>query len=149
MAGRARPLELLKVIGPLTDPTAHGGHAEDAFHLVLPTYPGYGFSGKPQATGWGPDRMAGAFHELMLRLGYKQYVAQGGDWGAIISRGDGGSGAGGAPRDPHQHAWNRPPERPEAHPQSRSGALELLRGGEGGVRRGWSISTGRGPAMPR
>jgi pimeloyl-ACP methyl ester carboxylesterase len=79
------PLELLKVIDPLTNPTAHGGRAEDAFHLVLPTYPGYGFSGKPQATGWGPDHVARAWHELMLRLGYKQYVAQGGDWGAIIS----------------------------------------------------------------
>ncbi|HEY9404949.1 MAG TPA: epoxide hydrolase [Pyrinomonadaceae bacterium] len=77
--------ELLKVVGPLTDPTAHGGRAEDAFHLVLPSYPGYGFSGKPKATGWGPDRVARAFHELMLRLGYKQYVSQGGDWGAIIS----------------------------------------------------------------
>jgi pimeloyl-ACP methyl ester carboxylesterase len=77
--------ELLKVIDPLTNPTAHGGRAEDAFSLVLPSYPGYGFSGKPKATGWGPDRVARAFHELMLRLGYKQYVSQGGDWGAIIS----------------------------------------------------------------
>ena len=77
--------ELLKVVGPLTDPTAYGGRAEDAFDLVLPSYPGYGFSGKPKATGWGPDRVARAFHELMLRLGYKQYVSQGGDWGAIIS----------------------------------------------------------------
>ena len=77
--------ELLKVVAPLTDPTAHGGRAEDAFHLVLPTYPGYGFSGKPQATGWGPDRVARAWHELMQRLGYKRYVSQGGDWGAIIS----------------------------------------------------------------
>jgi pimeloyl-ACP methyl ester carboxylesterase len=79
------PFELLKVIDPLTNPTAHGGRAEDAFHLVLPTYPGYGFSGKPQGTGWGPDHVARAWHELMLRLGYKQYVSQGGDWGAIIS----------------------------------------------------------------
>ena len=80
------PLELLKVIAPLTDPTAHGGRAEDAFDLVLPTYPGYGFSGKPQGTGWGPDRVARAWHELMQRLGYRQYVSQGGDWGAIISQ---------------------------------------------------------------
>ncbi len=80
------PLELLKVIGPLTDPTAHGGRAEDAFHLVLPTYPGYGFSGKPQDTDWGPAHVARAWHELMQRLGYKQYVSQGGDWGAIISQ---------------------------------------------------------------
>jgi pimeloyl-ACP methyl ester carboxylesterase len=79
-------IELLKVIEPLTNPTAHGGRAEDAFHLVLPTMPGYGFSGKPTSTGWNPARMASAFHELMLRLGYPRYVSQGGDWGAIISQ---------------------------------------------------------------
>src|SRR3954470_22563717 len=78
-------IELLKVIDPLTNPTAHGGRAEDAFHLVLPTLPGYGFSGKPTTTGWNPAHMASAFHRLMLRLGYPQYVSQGGDWGAIIS----------------------------------------------------------------
>jgi pimeloyl-ACP methyl ester carboxylesterase len=78
--------ELLKVVGPLTDPTAHGGRAEDAFHLVLPTYPGYGFSGKPpRGNEWGPPRVARAWDELMRRLGYTRYVAQGGDWGAIIS----------------------------------------------------------------
>jgi Epoxide hydrolase N terminus len=79
-------VELVKVIEPLTNPTAHGGRAEDAFHLVLPTIPGYGFSGKPKASGWSPARMASAFHELMLRLGYPRYVSQGGDWGAIISQ---------------------------------------------------------------
>jgi pimeloyl-ACP methyl ester carboxylesterase len=78
-------LELVKVIAPLTDPTAHGGHAEDAFHLVLPTYPGYGWSGKPTAKGWGPDHVARAWDTLMQRLGYSRYVSQGGDWGAIIS----------------------------------------------------------------
>src|SRR5215213_7111250 len=78
-------IELLKVIGPLTDPTAYGGRAEDAFHLVLPSLPGYGFSGKPQGTGWGPDHIARAWHDLMGRLGYKRYVSQGGDWGAIVS----------------------------------------------------------------
>jgi pimeloyl-ACP methyl ester carboxylesterase len=77
--------ELLKVVGPLTDPTAHGGRAEDAFHLVLPSMPGYGFSDRPTTTGWGPLRMASAWHELMGRLGYERYVSQGGDWGAIIS----------------------------------------------------------------
>jgi pimeloyl-ACP methyl ester carboxylesterase len=78
--------ELLKVIDPLVNPTAHGGRAEDAFDLVLPSYPGYGFSGKPQqAVVWGPDHVARAFHELMLRVGYKRYVSQGGDWGAIIA----------------------------------------------------------------
>ena len=69
-------IELLKVIEPLTNPTAHGGRAEDAFHLVLPTMPGYGFSGIPTSTGWNPARMASAFHELMLRLGYPRYVSQ-------------------------------------------------------------------------
>ncbi|WP_441614891.1 MULTISPECIES: epoxide hydrolase family protein [unclassified Cupriavidus] len=76
--------ELLKVIGPLTDPTAHGGAAEDAFHLVIPSIPGFGFSGKPTGTGWNPDRVARAWDVLMKRLGYTRYVAQGGDWGAII-----------------------------------------------------------------
>ncbi|MGW3230836.1 alpha/beta fold hydrolase [Kitasatospora sp. NPDC001095] len=78
-------VELLKVIGPLTDPTAHGGRAEDAFHLVLPTLPGYGFSGKPTKPGWNFPRTARAFHELMMRLGYPEYVSQGGDHGAILS----------------------------------------------------------------
>ena len=77
-------LELLKVIGPLTDPTSHGGSAEDAFDLVLPSMPGYGFSGKPTETGWGPDRIGLAWAVLMERLGYKRYVAQGGDWGSVI-----------------------------------------------------------------
>jgi len=76
--------ELLKTIGPLTDPTAHGGAAEDAFHLVLPSIPGFGFSERPQGTGWNPDRIAQAWDVLMKRLGYTRYVAQGGDWGAII-----------------------------------------------------------------
>jgi pimeloyl-ACP methyl ester carboxylesterase len=79
------PFELLKVIGPLTDPTAYGARADDAFDLVLPTYPGYGFSGKPKGTDWGPEHVGRAWHELVQRLGYKQYVSQGGDWGAIIS----------------------------------------------------------------
>jgi pimeloyl-ACP methyl ester carboxylesterase len=77
--------ELLKTVGPLTDPTAHGGRAEDAFDLVLPSMPGYGLSGKPTGTGWGPDRIARAWAELMKRLGYTRYVAQGGDWGAAIA----------------------------------------------------------------
>jgi pimeloyl-ACP methyl ester carboxylesterase len=78
-------LELIKVIGPLTDPTAHGGSAEDAFDVVLPSIPGYGFSGKPTGTGWDPDHIGRAWAELMRRLGYTRYVAQGGDWGAPIS----------------------------------------------------------------
>jgi pimeloyl-ACP methyl ester carboxylesterase len=77
-------IEQLKLIEPLTDPTAHGAAAEDAFHLVIPSMPGYGFSGKPTSTGWGPERMARAWAELMQRLGYTRYVAQGGDWGAFV-----------------------------------------------------------------
>jgi pimeloyl-ACP methyl ester carboxylesterase len=76
--------ELLKTVGPLTDPTAYGGKSEDAFDLVLPSMPGYGFSGRPQGTGWNPERMARGWAELMERLGYKRYVAQGGDWGAFV-----------------------------------------------------------------
>ena len=78
-------IEQLKVIGPLTDPTAHGGSAEDAFDLVIPSMPGYGFSGRPTGTGWNPDRMARAWHELMRRLGYTRYVSQGGDWGSVVA----------------------------------------------------------------
>ncbi|MFG2480958.1 epoxide hydrolase family protein [Streptomyces fagopyri] len=78
-------LEFLKVIDPLSNPTAHGGRAEDAFHLVIPSIPGYGFSERPTSTGWGPDRIARAWAVLMERLGYEHYVSQGGDWGAVIS----------------------------------------------------------------
>src|SRR5688572_30462840 len=77
-------IEQLKIIDPLTNPTAHGASAADAFHLVIPSMPGYGYSGKPTTTGWGPDRIARAWTELMKRLGYTKFVAQGGDWGAII-----------------------------------------------------------------
>ena len=77
-------IEQLKIIEPLTDPTAHGGDAADAFHIVIPSMPGYGFSGKPTSTGWGTERMARAWAELMERLGYSSYVAQGGDWGAFV-----------------------------------------------------------------
>ena len=78
-------LELIKVIGPLTDPPAHGGRAQDAFDLVIPSMPGYGFSGKPQGTGWTPDHIARAWDELMRRLGYKRYVSQGGDFGSVVA----------------------------------------------------------------
>ena len=71
-------VEFLKVIGPLSDPVAHGGEAADAFHVVCPSLPGYGFSGKPAATGWGAERIAGAWAQLMSRLGYSRYGAQGG-----------------------------------------------------------------------
>jgi len=77
-------LEQIKIIGPLTDPTAYGGKAEDAFDVVIPSMPGYGFSGKPTSTGWGVEHMARAWPVLMKRLGYSRYVAQGGDWGAFV-----------------------------------------------------------------
>jgi pimeloyl-ACP methyl ester carboxylesterase len=77
--------ELLKTVGPLTDPAAHGGSEEDAFDVVLPSMPGYGFSGKPQGMGWNPDRIARAWDVLMKRLGYDHYVSQGGDWGAVVT----------------------------------------------------------------
>ena len=78
-------IEQLKIIGPLTDPTAHGGSDADAFHIVIPSLPGYGFSGKPTAPGWTPVRIAKAWATLMQRLGYTKYVAQGGDWGNAVS----------------------------------------------------------------
>jgi len=78
-------IEQMKIVGPLTDPTAHGGSAEDAFDVVIPSLPGYGFSGKPTGPGWDPDRIARAWAELMRRLGYTRYVAQGGDWGSVVS----------------------------------------------------------------
>ena len=77
-------IEQLKIIEPLTDPTAHGASASDAFDVVIPSMPGYGFSGKPTETGWGPEHMGRAWAELMTRLGYDRYVAQGGDWGAFV-----------------------------------------------------------------
>ncbi len=77
--------ELLDVIGPLTDPTAYGGRPEDAFDVVIPSMPGYGFSARPTTPGWGPDRIARAWTGLMERLGYDRYVAQGGDWGSVIA----------------------------------------------------------------
>src|SRR5262245_34070870 len=78
-------VEMLNVIGPLTDPTAYGGSKEDAFHVVIPSMPGYGFSGKPDKTGWDVPHIARAWAELMKRLGYTLYVAQGGDWGALVT----------------------------------------------------------------
>lgn len=79
-------VEFLKVIGPLVDPVQHGGSADDAFHLVVPSLPGYGFSDQPAATGWTVERIAAAWATLMKRLGYARYVAQGGDWGSAVAR---------------------------------------------------------------
>ena len=78
-------IEQLKIIDPLTNPTAHGGSASDAFHVVIPSMPGYGFSGKPTTTGWGPARMARAWVQLMKRLGYERFAAHGGDWGGVVT----------------------------------------------------------------
>ena len=78
-------IEQIKIIDPLTNPAAHGASASDAFHLVIPSIPGYGFSGKPTTTGWDPVRIARAWTVLMKRLGYTRFVAQGGDWGALIT----------------------------------------------------------------
>src|SRR6266436_6760444 len=79
-------IEQTKIIDPLTDPTAHGASAADAFHLVIPSLPGHGFSAKPTSTGWDPPRIARAWVELMKRLGYTRFVAQGGDWGAAVTQ---------------------------------------------------------------
>jgi pimeloyl-ACP methyl ester carboxylesterase len=79
------PIEQLKIIDPLTNPTAHGGSASDAFHVVIPSMAGYGFSGKPTTPGWDPARMARAWVELMKRIGYKRFAAQGGDWGGFVT----------------------------------------------------------------
>ena len=100
-------IELLEVVGPLTDPTAHGGRAEDAFDLVLPSLPGYGFSGEPTEVGWEPGRVARAWAELMGRLGYTRYVAQGGDVGAAVTDAMGRQAPEGLARHPHQPARRR------------------------------------------
>ena len=78
-------IEFMEIVAPLTDPTAHGGRAEDAFHIVAPSLPGFGFSDKPSTKGWNADRIARAWGELMVRLGYKRYIAQGGDWGTFVT----------------------------------------------------------------
>ena len=83
MGGQARSSRQLKIIDPLTNPTAHGGRAEDAFDVVIPSIPGYGFSERPKTTGWNPARVARAWVVLMRRLGYTRFVAQGGDVGAL------------------------------------------------------------------
>ena len=101
-------IEQLKIIGPLTNPTEHGASASDAFHLVIPSLPGYGFSAKPTATGWDPVRTARAWVALMNRLGYSEFVAQGGDWGAAVTQSMGALAPARASRDSLQHAGHRP-----------------------------------------
>ena len=122
-------IEQLKIIDPLTNPTAHGASAADAFHLVIPSMPGYGFSGKPAATGWGPEQIARAWAELMKRLGYDRYVAQGGDWGGQIVDLMGCAGASGVDRHPHQLPWCCSTRRRGGGPVRRPGAVRSRRRG--------------------
>ena len=127
-------IEQLKIIEPLTNPTAHGGNASDAFDVVIPSLPGYGFSGKPASTGWGPDRIARAWAELMERLGYTRYVAQGGDWGTAVSAAMARQAPERAARHPRQLRANGSPRRAGAHPQRRSCAGRPLRCGKARLR---------------
>jgi pimeloyl-ACP methyl ester carboxylesterase len=101
-------IEQLKIIGPLTDPTSHGGSEADAFHVVIPSLPGHGFSAKPTATGWDPMRTARAWVVLMGRLGHTRFVAQGGDWGAAVTQAMGIQAGSGTAGHPLQHARHRP-----------------------------------------
>jgi pimeloyl-ACP methyl ester carboxylesterase len=116
--------EFTKIIGPLTDPVAHGGRAEDAFHVVCPSLPGFGFSSKPTERGWSSQRMAEVMAKLMARLGYSRYGAQGGDWGSGITRwlaaNDGGHCVGG-------HSNFPPSSRPMEEPMRGVTAMELER----------------------
>src|SRR5215217_5945547 len=105
-------VEFLKVIGPLTDPTAHGGDAGDAFHLVIPSLPGYGFSDRPTQPGWGVERIAGAWAELMARLGYRRYGAQGGDWGTSVSTAIASRTPSMSPASTSPRRWRRRTRRP-------------------------------------
>ncbi|BBZ04392.1 epoxide hydrolase [Mycolicibacterium chitae] len=128
-------VEFHKVIGPLTDPTAHGGRAEDAFHVVCPSLPGYGFSGKPSHAGWGVARIAAAWETLMQRLGYNRYGAQGGDWGAAVTS-EIGRNHGGCIGIHLNMPLGRPPKEPpgqwsEAEQHAMAAAAEHRRWGTG------------------
>ena len=101
-------VEFFEVIGPLTDPAAHGGDPRDAFHVVCPSLPGFAFSDKPTATGWGVERTAAAWAQLMKRLGYERYGAQGGDWGASVSSHLATLHPEAGRRGPYQHGDCRP-----------------------------------------
>ena len=127
-------IEQLKIIEPLTNPTAHGASAADAFHLVIPSLPGHGFSAKPATTGWDPARIARAWVVLMKRLGYTRFVAQGGDWGAAVTQQMGIQAAPELARHSLQHAWYRPGRHQQGGPARRPAAA-------GSVRRGASART--------
>ena len=133
-------IELLDTVGPLTDPTAHGGTPEDAFHLVLPSLPGYGFSGEPTELGWESGRIARAWAELMDRLGYTRYVAQGGDVGANVTDAMGRQGTRGAGRHPRQ-----PAQRGARHQGPAAGGV---RAGTRGARGGQHVHDGRLRLLP-
>ena len=127
-------VELLETVGPLTDPTAHGGTAEDAFHLVLPSLPGYGFSGEPTELGWDSGRIARAWAELMERLGYTRYVAQGGDVGASVTDAMGRQ----APEGLARH----PPELARGGVGHRRSTAERIRAGTRGAQRARDVQAG-------
>jgi pimeloyl-ACP methyl ester carboxylesterase len=122
-------IEQLKTIGPLTDPTAHGASAEDAFDVVIPSLPGHGFSAKPTTTGWDPIRIARACVELMKRLGYTRYVAQGGDWGNAVTERMALLEPPGLLGHPHQHARHDPGRHREGAPVRRPAADRPVRRG--------------------
>ena len=119
-------LEQIKLIAPLTDPTAHGGKADDAFHVIIPSMPGYGFSAKPTSTGWGPERMGRAWAELMKRLGYTRYCGARRRLGCVCRRSDGFAGTSGTTCHPHQHACYRSRRSRQSAPGRRPAAIRSL-----------------------
>ncbi len=137
-------VELLETVGPLTDPTAHGGDAEDAFHLVLPSMPGYGFSQEPKELGWNAVRIATAWAELMKRLGYDRYVAQGGDVGAAVTDLMGRQALEGLVERPHQPARGGDRHRRPAAGGNRTGTRRT-RSAQGRSRRAASAISWRWP----
>ena len=119
-------VEQLKIIGPLTDPTSYGGDAADVFHVVIPSLPGHGFSAKPTTMGWDPARIARAWVVLMHRLGYTEFVAQGGDWGAAVTQTMGMQAPPGLLGHPLQHARHRPRRRRQGLRDRRAAATRSL-----------------------
>ena len=120
-------IEQLKIIDPLTNPTAHGASASDAFHLVIPSLPGYGYSGKPATTGWDLARIARAWVVLMKRLGYPQFASQGGDWGGAVTERDGAAGTAGTARHSRQLPRHDPARRGQGAAGRRPAARRPVR----------------------
>ena len=127
-------IEQLKIVEPLTNPTAHGGSASDAFHVVIPSMPGYGYSGKPTTTGWDVAHMARAWDVLMKRLGYTRYVAQGGDWGALVVDQMGVQAPSGLAGYSLEHARNHSSRHRWVGLLRRAGAIGAVGRGEGRLR---------------